>query len=166
MRNLKFALAALLLGFGGPLLAYDVNGVSIGASEADVKKTFPSALCKPLEWSSPAADRRCDDAKISIGGIESRITFYLKKNAVEAFDVRFDMKDLEGFKKHTKSRYGKPLTETTDTIERQGKLPRQVYKARWEKGPEHAILVAQLEQKRGSLTVSRGDFEEAIYRVK
>ena len=104
MRNLEFAVAVFLLGFVSPLLAYDVNGVSIGGSETELKKAFPSALCKPLEWASPAADRRCDDSKISIGGIESRITFYLKKNAIEAFDVRFDMKDLDRFTAHAVTR--------------------------------------------------------------
>jgi hypothetical protein len=165
MRSLGLIALCGLLG-SPAALAYDINGVAIGGSEADVKRAFPSALCKPLEWASPAADRRCDDAKIALGGIEARITFYLKKNAVEAFDVRFDTTELERFKTFIKGRYGKPLAETSETIERQGKPARTVYKARWEKAPEHAVLVAQLEQKRSSLSVSRGDFEEAIYRPK
>ena len=166
MRNPKVFLAVLAFGVSGPLFAYDLNGVSVGDSEADIKKAFPSALCKRLEWSSPAADRRCDDAKISIGGVESRVTFYLRKSAVEAFDVRFDTNELDRFAAFIKTRYGKPLAETKETIERQGKKPREIYKARWEKGREHAVLVSQMEQKRASLTVSRGDFEEAIYRSK
>ena len=131
-----------------------------------MKKAYPSALCKALEWQSRAADRRCDDGKISFGGAEARITFYLRKDSIQAFDVRFDTKDLDRVSAFVKSRYGKPLAETRETIERQGKPAREVYKVRWEKGADHAVLVSQLEKKRSTLTVSRGDFEEEIYRVR
>jgi hypothetical protein len=143
-----------------------VNGVGLGASEAQVKKAFPSALCKALEWTSRAADRRCDDSKISFGGAEARITFYLKKDAVQAIDVRFDTKDLDRVSAFVKSRYGKPLAESRQAIEREGKAGREVYKARWEKGPDSAVLVSQLEKKRSTLTIAHGDFEEEIYRVR
>src|SRR6266850_1845361 len=96
--------------------AYDANGVALGASENDIKKRFPSAYCKALEWASRAADRRCDDAKISFSGAEGRITFYLRKNAVQAFDVRFDTKDLERVLVQLRSRYGKPVSEVKDSI--------------------------------------------------
>jgi len=143
-----------------------VNGVTLGASEAQVKKAFPSALCKALEWSSRAADRRCDDSKIAFGGAEARVTFYLKKDVVQAFDVVFDTKDLDKVSAFVKSRYGKPLAEAKDKIERQGKDPREVYKVRWEQGKDSAVLVSQLEKKRSQLTVAHGDFEEEIYRVR
>src|SRR3954464_12476127 len=94
--------------------AYDANGVALGASEDDIKKRFPSAYCKPLEWVSRAADRRCDDAKISFGGAEGRITFYLRKGAVQAFDVRFDTKDLDRVTKLLKTRYGNPVSEVKE----------------------------------------------------
>ena len=158
--------AVLALGAAGAAHAFDANGVALGASEAQVKKAFPSALCKPLEWASRAADRRCDDAKISFGGAEARITFYLRKGSIQAFDVRFDTRDLDRVGAFVKSRYGKPLAEGTDKIERQGKPAREVYKARWEKGADRALLVSQMEKKRSTLTVSRGDFEEEIYRVR
>jgi len=162
----RAALAALSLAAAGAAHAFDANGVTLGASEAQVKKAFPSALCKALEWQSRAADRRCDDGKISFGGAEARITFYLRKDSIQAFDVRFDTKDLERVSAFVKSRYGKPLAETKETIERQGKPAREVYKVRWEKGADHAVLVSQLEKKRSTLAVSRGDFEEEIYRVR
>ena len=149
-----------------PAGSFDANGVALGGSEAQVKKAFPSALCKPLEWSSRAADRRCDDGKIAFAGAEARITFYLRKDSIRAFDVRFDNRDLERVGAFVKGRYGKPLAETTEKIEREGKPAREVYKARWEKGADHALLVSQLEKKRASLSVSRGDFEEEIYRVR
>jgi hypothetical protein len=162
----RSVLAVLAFAAAGAAHAFDANGVALGSSEAEVKKAFPSALCKPLEWASRAADRRCDDGKIAFGGAEARITFYLRKGAIQAFDVRFDNKDLESVGAFVKSRYGKPLAEATEKIERQGKPAREVYKARWEKGADHAVLVSQKEKKRATLTVSRGDFDEEIYRVR
>ena len=146
--------------------AYDMNGVALGASEKEVKKGFPSAYCKALEWASGATDRRCDDAKFSVAGIEARITFYLKKNVVQAFDVRFDTKDLDKVMAHFKSRYGKPASEVKDEIERKGKETRVIYKVLWEEGKDRAALVAQMEKKRSALTVSRGNWEEEIYKVR
>jgi hypothetical protein len=146
--------------------AYDANGVALGASEAEVKKGFPSAYCKPLEWTSRASDRRCDDAKISFGGIESRITFYLNKGTVQAFDLRFDTKDLDRLAALLKKRYGKPQSETKDSIERAGKPPQETYKALWESGKDRAVLVVPMEKKRAQLTVSRGNWEEEIYKVR
>jgi len=145
--------------------AYDANGVALGASENDIKKRFPSAFCKALEWASRAADRRCDDAKISFGGVEGRITFYLRKDAVQAFDVRFDTKDLDRVVSQLKSRYGKPLSEAKEVVGPQGK-ERELYKALWETGADRAVLTAQMGSKRGTLLASRGNFDEEIYRVR
>src|SRR4051812_35472516 len=146
--------------------AYDANGVALGASEKEVKKGFPSALCKPLEWKSSATDRRCDDAKIAFAGIEARITFYLKHDAVQAFDLGFNTLELDKVIAHLKVRYGKPTSEVKDTIERVGKEPRVIYKALWENGKDRASLIVPMEKKRANLTVSRGNWEEEIYKVR
>jgi hypothetical protein len=145
--------------------AFDANGVALGASEDDIKKRFPSAYCKPLEWASRAAERRCDDAKISFGGAEGRITFYLRKGAVQAFDVRFDTKDVDRVTNQLKSRYGKPVSEVKEAVGPEGKV-RELYKVLWESSPDRAVLTAQTGQKRASLLVSRGNFDEEIYRVR
>ena len=146
--------------------AYDVNGVQLGASERDVKRVLPSAHCKPLEWKSKAADRRCDDSRVSFGGVEVRVTLYLRKDAVEAFDVRFDTRELERMVDFLKKRYGAPGSENRDTYGTKGKASRQVYKAAWEKDGERAVLTAQLEKRTASMLVSRGTFDEEIYRVQ
>ena len=167
MRAMKICLAALLLLIAYPAAAiYDANGVPLGGSEKDVKKNFPGIYCKPLEWSTRAADRRCDDAKVSFGGIESRITFYLKKDVVQAFDLRFDTKDLERVTALLKKRYGEPQSETKDSIQREGKPGTEIYKALWETGKDRAVMIVPMEKKRGQLTVSRGDWEDEIYRVR
>jgi hypothetical protein len=159
-------LAALLLLPLPALGIYEANGVTLGASEDDVKERFPSAHCKALEWLSLAADRRCDDSRASIGGVKARITFYLKKDAVEAFDVRFDTGDLERFVEALKKSFGKPASEGRRKVEREGKPAREFYRARWKQGGAQAELTAETDKRRGALLVYRGNFEEEIYRVR
>jgi len=157
-----FVLACLPL----PASAFDVNGIKLGGSEVEVKKAMPSAHCKALEWKSEAADRRCDDARVAVGRVETRITVFLKAGAVLAYDIRFDTKELERMKSHLRSRWGEPLAEVTEVIAHRDKADRKVFKMRWEKGAERALLTAQLEKKRASLEVSRGNFPVEIYRVR
>jgi len=162
----KRLLAMLLCLLAFPALAFELNGVALGGKEVDAKKAMPSALCKALEWKSDAANRRCDDSKVSVGGVETRITVFLKADAIQAYEVRFDIKELERMKSQLKKRWGEPLAEAIEVIARKDKPDRKVFKMRWEKGAERALLVAQLEKKRASLEVSRGNFPVEIYRVK
>ena len=161
-RILCVLLFAPALAFG----AFDANGVKLGDSETAVKKVFPGIHCKVLEWKSDAADRRCDDAKIAFGGIEARVTFYLKSDAVRGFDVRFDNSNLTPVTDYLKRRFGKPVSEAREKIVRKGKEEREVFKVLWETGQDKALLSSLSTGKRASLSVSRGNFEEEIYRVK
>jgi hypothetical protein len=166
----KRELAALLLLFAsGPVFAaYDANGVPLGGTEEDVKRKFPSVRCQPLEWKSKAADRRCDDARIVFaGGVPARVTFYLSRNVIQAFDVRFDTRELERVIGFLKKQYGAPLAETRDTLEsKDKKSTRVLYKVRWEADKDRAVMVSELDKSRTSLLASRGNFEEEIYRVR
>ena len=161
-------IAALLVLALLPLaaFAYEVNGVKLGGREIEVKKAFPSAHCKALEWKTDAADRRCDDARISLGGVEAKITVFLKADAIQAYDLRFNIKELERVKAQLRTRWGAPLAEATEVIARRDKEDRKVFKMRWEKGADRALLVAQLEKRNATLEVSRGTFPEEIYRVR
>jgi hypothetical protein len=163
---MKFLALSLFLVSMPAAAAYDIKGVMLGATEKDVVRALPSAHCKALEWESRAADRRCDDSRVSFGGVEVKVTFYLKKDAVEAFDVRFDTREVERFVAFLKTRYGAPKSETRDEIRREGKTARKVQKALWEDGAARAVLVAQLEKGRASMLVSRGTFDEEIYKVR
>ena len=131
-----------------------------------MQKAFPSARCKPLEWKSDAADRRCDDARISLGGVEARITVFLKGGAIQAIDLRFDVKDLERVKDALRARWGAPQAEATEIFAAKDRKDRSVYKMRWEKGADRAVLTAQLDKKRATLEISRGNFPDEIYRVR
>ena len=163
---MKYLALGLFLVSMPAAAAYDIKGVVLGASEKDVVRALPSAHCKALEWESRAADRRCDDSRVSFGGVEVKVTFYLKKDAVEAFDVRFDTKEVDRFVAFLKTRYGAPKSETRDEIKREGKTARKVHKALWEGAAERAALVAQLEKGRASMLVWRGAFDEEIYKVR
>jgi len=163
MKRILF-LGLCLLAF--PALAYDLNGIAIGGREIDAKKAMPSTMCKPLEWKSDAADRRCDDAKVAVGGVETRITVFIKAGVIQAYDARFDIKELERMKSHLRVRWGAPLAEAMDVISRKDKEDRKVFKMRWEKGEERAVLTAQMEKKRVSIEVSRGNFPVEIYRIR
>ena len=166
---MKYLALGLFLVSMPAAAAYDIKGVVLGASEKDVVRALPSAHCKALEWESRAADRRCDDSRVVFGGVEVRVTFYLRKDAVEAFDIRFDTRELERIVTFLKSRYGKPASESRDTYGGGGKDKkpgREVYKALWEQDGERATLAAQLEKRTASMLVSRGAFDEDIYRVQ
>jgi len=164
---MRWPLLLALLPACGAAHAFDVNGVAIGDKEEAITKKFPSAHCQPLEWKSRAADRRCDDGRIAFAGkVEARVTFYLRRGTVEAFDVRFNRRDLDPVMAFLKQRYGAPAAETRDTIERKNKEARELYRVRWEKGKEHAVLVAEGEKARVSLLASRGDFDSEIYQVR
>ena len=165
MLSKKIALTPLLLIALPAWAAYDANGVALGASEKHVASRFPVAYCKPLQWNSRAADRRCDDAKARFAGVDARITFYLKNDEVQAFDVRFDSQDAERVAAFLKSRYGEPSAESREKTDARGG-PREVYKVRWQQGDQQAVLTATMDKRRASLTVSRGDFEDEIYRIR
>ncbi len=145
---------------------YAVNGVGLGNTEAEVKKRYPGAHCKPLEWKTDAAQRRCDDAKVAVGSINSRVTYYLKAGSVVGFDVRIDTKDLELFVRNLKAEFGPPTSEARDVIVRKGKDDLEVYKVLWEAGRDRALLSALKDKKRVQLEVSRGNFADEVYRVR
>ncbi len=158
--------ALLLLAFSGPAAAFDANGVALGASEAEVAKKFPGARCKPLEWKSDAADRRCDDAKVNFGGAEARITLYLRRDALQAFDVRFDTRDVPQVVAFLKGRWGAPAQEAHNAVERKPGDRREVHKVVWQKGKDRAELTSRAERSRAGVLAARGDFEQKIYEVK
>src|SRR5258708_29313436 len=107
----KIALTPFLLLALRAVAAYDANEVTLGASEQQIKQHFPYVNCRALEWPSRAAERRCDDSRVAFGGIDASITFYLKRDAVEGFDVRVDRREFERMTELLRKRYGKPVEQ-------------------------------------------------------
>src|SRR5205085_9417795 len=145
----------LVLAAANAGAAYDANDLTLGASEAQIKKNFPNAHCRELEWPSRAAERRCDDSRISFAGVDASVTFYLKRGAVEGFDVRFDRRELARVKDFLVKRYGKPASE--------GETPPAV---EWQAVGERARLSAEQGRRRASLLVWRGAFDQEIYKIR
>ncbi|HEY3073754.1 MAG TPA: hypothetical protein VGJ74_01145 [Burkholderiales bacterium] len=145
----------ILLLASSAAAAYDANEVALGASEKRIKERFPYANCRALEWPTRAADWRCDDSRISFGGVDASVTFYLKRDAVEGFDVRFDRRELERVLEFLRKRYGAPVAEGPPPV-----------KAEWKNKAERAVLTAEQGRRRASLLVSRGTFEEELYKVR
>jgi hypothetical protein len=157
--------ALILLFACAPAWGFDANGVTLGAPEAAVKEAFPHARCQAMDWKTDAADRRCDEGPVPFGGAEVRITFFLKADAVQAFDVRFDDKDLRLVVEYLRERYGKPDSEGQEVFRRRGDA-RAVYKVRWAKGADRAVLSSIAGRRRVDLNVWRGDFDTEIYRFR
>ena len=147
----------LLLLLSGPAAAFDINEVPLGATEKEIRAKFPQANCRELEWPSRAADRRCDDSRIKMAGIDASVTFYLRKDAVEGFDVRFDKGNVAQMAKFLAERYGKPVSEKSSATETAFE---------WKANAERARLSAEPGRRRASLLVWRGAFEDEIYKVR
>jgi hypothetical protein len=167
-RRLTDSCVSLLVGIAccSGAVAFDINGVGLGSKEADAKRSYPSIRCKPLEWKSEAADRRCDDASISVNGIDARITYYLKDDHVRGLELRFETRDLDRMVATLESRFGPPQAKSRDQLQKKGGPVREQVRLRWERGPDHATLVAQLDRRRASLSVAQGAFDEALYRIR
>jgi hypothetical protein len=152
--NWKIALTPFLLAALGAA-AYEVNGLPLGASEAEIAKHFPAVNCRALEWPSRAAERRCDDSRIRFAEVDASITFYLKRDAVEGFDVRFNRSELARVKDFLVARYGKPASERETPLA-----------VEWRANGERARLTAEENRRRASLLVWRGSFEDEIYKIR
>jgi hypothetical protein len=150
------ALAALAIAV--PAQAqFEANGVKLGDAERLVLERFPSAHCQPLQWRSRAADRRCDDSRARIDGIETRITVYLKGGAVQALDLRFRTAEAPRFAKLLTEQLGAAPTE------KRGEKTRTL---QWKKAGEQALLTTEPGERRATLLVWRGDFNDEIYKVR
>jgi hypothetical protein len=139
----------------GAAAAYDANEVTLGASEQQIKQHFPHVNCRPLEWPSLAAQRRCDDSRVAFGGIDASITFYLKGDALEGFDVRVDKREFDRMTQYLSKRYGKPVEASADPA-----------RVEWKNRGERALLSAEQGRPRASLLVWRGAFLDEIYKVR
>jgi hypothetical protein len=154
---MKYLALTLFLVSMPAAAAYDIKGVMLGATEKDVIRALPSAHCKALEWESRAADRRCDDSRAKLAGVEVRITVYLKADAAEAFDVRFDSRYAARFEKLAGERFAsQPVRKEAE----------KVSTLQWRSGDAQALLSRQHGQRRASLLVWRGAFYDEIYRVR
>jgi len=136
---------------------FDANGMKLGDPERRVGERFPNAHCQPLQWKSRAADRRCDDSRAHVAGLEVRITAYLKDDAVQALDLRFQTSQVERFTKLVTEQFGRPPVE---------KRTEKARLLQWKKNGEQALLTTEPGERRATLLVWRGNFNDEIYEVR
>jgi hypothetical protein len=137
------------------LAAYDLGDVRLGSSEKELKSHFPQANCRSLEWPSRAADRRCDDSRVKVGGMDASVTFYLRNDSVEGFDLRFDAANAVPMRKVLSDRYGAPAVVDKGDV-----------KAEWKSNGERARMTVEQGRRRASLLVWRGAFEDELYKIR
>jgi hypothetical protein len=153
--ELLFLVSVLLAPAAFAGAAFD--GLALGASEGAVRQRLPNAHCQPLQWQSRAADRRCDDSRAMLAGMEARLTVYLKNDAVEAFDVRFDSRDAARMEKLAAEHFAaKPVVRQNE----------KTHTLHWRANGERAVLTTQPGERRATFLVWRGDFYEEIYKVR
>ncbi|MNC99428.1 hypothetical protein D3C83_177180 [compost metagenome] len=63
------------------------------------------------------------------------------------------------------NRYGKPVSEAREKIESRRET-RELYKLRWQRAGDRAMLTSQVKRRRVDLNVWRGDFDTEIYRIR
>ena len=134
-----------------------MDGLALGAGERAVKQRLPNAHCQPLQWQSRAADRRCDDSRAMLAGMEVRLTVYLRDDAVQAYDIRFDSRDAARMAKLATEHFAaKPVARENE----------KTHTLHWRADGERGLLTTQPGERRASLLVWRGDFYDEIYKVR
>ena len=152
----KWGLSPFIFLLAFPALAaFDLNDVKLGATEKEIKQRFPQVHCRPLEWPTKAADRRCDESRIKLANLDASVTFYLRQDSLEGFDVRFEKAVLPAMSKFLLERYGAPSATGGGDM-----------KYEWKSNSERARVSAEEGRRRASLFVWRGAFEEELYKVR
>jgi hypothetical protein len=95
-----------------------------------------------------------------------RVTFFLRDDVVQGYDLRFAASERPRVAEVLKSRWGPPAAEAKALIQRKGKPDQEVYKVTWAKDRDQAVLLWRPGRKQCWLTVSRGDFAEEVYRMR
>jgi len=103
--------AVLLLFAGNALAAYDGRRRASRRERERRQEALPQRPLQAARIRKRGGRAPLRRRQAVFAGMETRITFYLKKDAVVAFDVRFDVKFTEKMASTLRGRYGKPSTE-------------------------------------------------------
>jgi len=128
-----FASAACLAAEGG----FDLKGVTLGASEADVTGRFPSLKCR--DRSVAEVERMCAVAKDTYGGAEANLFFRLFDGKVSSMSVRYHSRDFASVLEAMKERFGLPSSEKTETLSDRKGAQYQNEVFTWKRGGEIAL---------------------------
>jgi hypothetical protein len=83
----------------------DFKGIELGATESDVRKTFPAVTCK-YHIGSKKEVAQCEDSKGSIAGAPAQVFFFFGNMRVIEIDVVFDSANYEAVISTLAEKYG------------------------------------------------------------
>jgi len=105
-----FTSTACLAAEGG----FDLKGITLGASEADVTERFPSVKCR--DRVPATVERMCAVAKETYGEVGANLFFALNGGKVQTMSARFSSRDFASVIETMKERFGPPSSEETETV--------------------------------------------------
>ena len=116
---------------------FDIKGVPLGATEADVVARFPSIQCRddPTAFS----ERTCTVLKETYGGAESSLHFSLIGGKVFNMRARFDSKDFAGVVGALKERFGPTTSDTSEPVTNRAGAKFENRTLTWNRGDALAI---------------------------
>ncbi len=93
---------------------FDLKGVALGASEAEVTGRFPTVTCR--DRNAATVERMCVVLKDTYGGAEASLFFALIDGKVSNMSARFNPRDFANVAAAMKERFGSPFSEETETL--------------------------------------------------
>jgi hypothetical protein len=137
---MRAAIVALLLLCALPARgaegSFDLKGVPLGATEADLVARFPGIQCR--ESAAATAERICSVLKDSYGGAEASLLFALIGGKVSNMSARFSSKDFAEVAAAMRERFGPPTSEVTDTVTNRAGAQFENETFTWKRGGEIA----------------------------
>ena len=138
--NMRIIFIAFMLLCALPARAaeagFDIKGVPLGATEADLIGRFPGIQCRD----SPGitAERMCSVLKDSYGGAEASLLFALIGGKVSNMSARFKSKDFAEVIGAMRERLGPPTSEKAETVTNRAGAKFENITFTWERGGEVA----------------------------
>lgn len=144
---MRAALFILLLGAGashawaseGAAPPFDLKGVHIGDSEADLKRAFPAATCSPPSRPVPVIDLTCSDSKNTLADVPARYFFALFEGRVTYASASFNGANFAEVSRAAETKYGQPDRTETKMLKLKGEEFPNTTRT-WERGDERVYL--------------------------
>lgn len=116
--NMRATLPSIILFMSAACFAadsgFDLKGIALGASEADVTARFPTVTCR--DRGTATAERLCTVLKDSYSGAEAGLFFSLIGGKVSNMSARFNSRDFANVVAAMKERFGPPSSEEIETV--------------------------------------------------
>ena len=95
-------------------LPIELEGITIGTSEAEVKSKLPGVRC--MDRKGAFSDRVCYDAASSIAGVPANVAVGLQDNSVRHVMVRFSSRNFSRVTAALAEQYGAATSEKREPV--------------------------------------------------